>query len=226
MEAESVMATVRSGAAPSDWNVWPLRRDRVLISAILWGLLSLVGFAFFIPVLWATVPSDFIHTDAVVQSAATVIILLVGTLAFCSLWLTIEALLRVRRANDYWLIITPDLFIKAQPRHLYQIPLEDIANITLKGVAPPSDTAVQGAIGPQHFAMGQYARIANRMGAFGAISRRTRELPSLAFRDSRDNRTIIVGTDDSFDHLAVIEQILRQRADQKDTALWRASHKN
>ena len=223
MEADAVMATVRTGTAPSEWNVWPLRRDRVLIGAAKWGLLSLIGFAFFVPVVLIMFPSDFIGAGAVQQSAATVVILLVGALALSGLWLAIEALLRARRASDYWLVITPELFIKSEPHRLFQIPLEDIADITLKGIAQPSDTAVEGAVGPQFFAMGQYARIANRMGVRGATSARTRGTPSLAFRDRRDNRTITVGTDDSFDHLAAIEQVLRERAGQREELLWRAS---
>ena len=223
MEADTVMATVRTGTTPNEWNVWPLRRDRVLIGAAKWGLLSLMGFVLFVPVVLVMFPSDIIGAGAVQQSAATVVILLIGALALCSLWLTIEALLRARRASDYWLVITPNLFIKAEPHRLYHIPLEDIADITLKGVAPPSDTAVEGAVGPQLFAMGQYARIANQMGIRGAISARTRGTPSLAFRDTRDNRTITIGTDDSFDHLAAIDQVLRERAGQREEALWRAS---
>ncbi len=223
MEAATVIASVRSGAAPSEWNVWPLRRNYVLVSAAKWGLLSLIGFVIFVPVLLATFPSDFIHTGAAQQSLATVIILLVGALAFGSLGLAIEALLRAWRASDYWLIITPDVFIKAQPRNLYQIPLEDIADLTLKGVSMPNDAAVRSSVGPQHFAMGQYSRIAERMGVIGSMSRRTRESPSLAFRDRRDNRTIIIATDNSFDHLGAIEHILRERTGQREDALWRAS---
>lgn len=221
MEAETVMATVRSGAAPSEWNVWPLRRDRVLVGAAKWGLLALVGFALFVPVALATIPADFNHTGAVQQSVATIIILLVGTVAFGSLWLAIEALLRVRRASDYWLVITPDLFLKAEPRRLYQIPLEDIADITLKGVEQPNDFAASQPT----LAMGQFSRIADRMGVMGAMSRRSRSAPSLAFRDRRDNRTIIVGTDDSFDHLGAIDLILRERAGKREEAVWRASLK-
>ncbi len=226
MDAETILATARAGAAPSEWNVWPLRRDRVLIGAAKWGLLSIVGFALFVPILLSTFPSDFVHADAFRQSAATVVILLAGAMAFGSLWLAIESLLRARRASDYWLVITPDQFIKAEPRRLYQIPLEDIANITLKGVPLPSDPTVQESLGPQHLAMGQFTRVADRMGVVGAMSRRSSTVPSLAFRDRRDNRTIIVGTDDSFDHLAAIDQILRERAGQKEEAIWRASLKH
>jgi hypothetical protein len=226
MEAESIMSTVRSGKAPSDWNVWPLRRDRVLVGAAKWGLLSLVGFVLFVPIVMATVPSDFVNTGAIQQSIVTAIIILVGALAVCSLYLAIEALLRARRASEHWLVITPDLFIKAGPRRLFEIPLEDIADITLKGVAPPTDTAVQGAIGPQYFAMGQFSRIANQMGVMGGARTRTRGAASLAFRDRRDNHVVTIGTDDSFDHLGAIESILRERAAQKEEKSWRASLKS
>lgn len=226
MDAETILAKARSGEAPSDWNVWPLRRSRVLVASVKWGALSVAGFALLVPILIATIPSALVGASALQQSVVVTILLLVGALAVCSLWLAFDAALRARRASDYWLIITPDLFIKAEPRRLYAAPLEDVADVTLKGVAPPSDTQVQGAIGPQLFAAGQYARIANQMGVAGANRSRARGAPSLAFRDRRTNRVVTVGTDDSFDHLGAIEFILRERAAQKEEKSWRASLKN
>jgi hypothetical protein len=225
MDAETILTTARSGAAPSEWNVWPLRRDRVLTGAAKWGALSLIGFILLVPIVIVTVPSDFVNAGAAQQSLATAIIMLVGALAIISLWLAVAALARVRRAADYWLIITPDVFIKAEPRRLFEIPLEDVADITLKGVAPPSDIAVQGDIGPQYFAMGMFGRIANRAGVMGVSRKTSRSAPSLAFRDRRDNRIVIISTDDAFDHLGAIEHILRERVDQKEDRAWRASLK-
>ena len=223
MDAETVLATVRAGDAPSDWNVWPLRRNRVLVAALKWGLMALFGFALLIPVLIGTIPDDFVNADGFKQSVATTIILLVGALAFSSLWLSLEALMRARQASEYWLVITPTLFVQTKPRQLFSIPLEDIGDITLKGVAQPSDTQVEGAVGPQQFAMGQFGRIATTMGVRGGATRRSRSSPSLAFRDRRDNRVITVGIDDSFDHLGAIDHILRERAGQREESLWRAS---
>jgi hypothetical protein len=225
MEAEAIMAAIHAGNPPSDWNVWPLRRKQVTVAAIKWGLMAVVGFAVLIPILINTVPADFDHADGFKQSVATTLILLVGALAFSSLWLTIDALLHLRSAEKYWLVITPEHFVKADPRRLYSIPLEDIGDITLKGVALPSDTEVEGAIGPQQFAMGQFSRVANQMGVRQVAVRRSRASPSLAFRDRRDNRVITVGVDDSFDHLGAIEHILRERTAQREEALWRASLK-
>lgn len=225
MEAEAVMAKVHEGSAPSDWNVWPLRRNRVTVAAIKWGLMAIVGFALLIPILINTVPADFDHADGFKQSVATILILLVGALAFSSLWLTIDALIRLRYADKYWLIITPEQFVKADPRRLYSIPLEDIGDITLKGVDLPSDTQVEGAIGPQQFAMGQFGRVANQMGVRQVAVRRSRASPSLAFRDRRDNRVITVGIDDAFDHLGALDHILRERTAQREEAIWRASLK-
>ena len=223
MDAETILATARAGAAPSEWNVWPLRRDRMLFAAFKWGLLSLVGFALLVPILIVTVPSDFVGARAGQKALATAIILLVAALAVSSLWLTVEALLRARQAADYWLIITPDVFIKAEPRRLFEIPLEDVGDITLKGVAPPSDIEVRDAMGPQHFAMGMMGQIANRMGVPGVTKKQTRSAPLLAFRDRRDNRTVIVSTDDAFDHLGAIEQILMERVAKKEDQAWRKS---
>lgn len=225
MDAATILAMARAGAAPSDWNVWPLRRDRVLFAALKWGLLSLIGFALFVPILIVTVPSDFVGAGAAQKALATAVILLVGALAFSSLWLTVDALLRARQAAGYWLIITPDVFVKAEPRRLFEISLEDIGDITLKGVSPPSDIEVQNAIGPQHFAMGMFGQIANRMGVAGVTKKQARSAPSLAFRDRRDNRAVIISTDDSFDHLGAIEQILAERVGQKEDQSRRNSLK-
>lgn len=228
MDAETVMETVRAGSAPSDWNVWPLRRNILLISALKWGILALIGFALLGPVLLVTVPDDFVNADALHQSLATMVILLVGAVAFGSLGIVIEALLRARRAKDYWLVITPDQFIKAQPNRLYHIPLEEIGDITLKGVAPPSDTQVEGAVGPQYFAMGRFSAIANQMGITGAARRRRGETTSLAFRDKRDNKIIVVSSDAAFDHLGAIDEILRERTAKREQEVRRKArpHKN
>ncbi|HEX9035597.1 MAG TPA: hypothetical protein VF808_01250 [Ktedonobacterales bacterium] len=222
MDVDAILAKARAGEFPSDWNVWPLRRNYMITSAIKWGLMSVVGFVVLVPVVIATIPSDFAHKDGFTQSMATAILLLLGALAFSSLWLTIDAILRALRAQDYWLVITPLLFIKAEPRRIYSIPLEDIGDITLKGVNPPSDVATQGALGPQHFAMGQFPRIATQMGVRQTAPKRSGQSPSLAFRDRRDNRVITVGMDSAFDHLGAIEHILRERAAQREDALARA----
>jgi hypothetical protein len=46
------------------------------------------------------------------------------------------------------------------------------------------------------------------LGAPGTSRREFRRPPSLAFQDKRTKRAVMVATDDSFDQLAVLEEIL------------------
>ena len=72
MDAEAILDQARSGNAPSEWNVWPLRRGYVRASALKWGLLAIIGFALLIPVALITIPADFVGQAAAVQIVALV----------------------------------------------------------------------------------------------------------------------------------------------------------
>ena len=82
MDAESVLEQARSDHPPSEWNVWPLRRDYVLTSAMKWGLLGVVGLAMFIPTALLTIPSDFVGTSTAEQLLATLMLTLLAAMAF------------------------------------------------------------------------------------------------------------------------------------------------
>jgi hypothetical protein len=222
MDAETILETVRAGNAPSEWNVWPLRRQYVRSSALKWSALGLVGFALLIPVLIIMVPDDIFRGDSYQKSFAVVAILLVGWMAFGSLWIVVEALLRLRRATSYWLVITPDVFVKAQPNNLYSIPLEQVGDITLKGVSQAAQGTSPGELSSQQMlAMGGFAGIGNQL---GMRPRRASGPASLAFRDRRDNRVIVVSTDGSFDHLGALYEILSERVGKKEEAARRSAH--
>lgn len=223
MDAETIMETARAGNAPSEWNVWPLRRDFVRTSALKWGTMALVGFALLIPVLIIMFPDDVLNGSGFQQSLGVVVILFVGWLAFGSLWIVIDALLRLRRASEYWLVITSDFFIKARPNHLYSIPLEQVGDITIKGVdLAPAVTAAQESANLQALTMARFSGLGNQLGL--ARTRRVGGQPSLAFRDRRDNRIVVVGTDASFDHLAAIYEILTERAGKKEMQALHAAN--
>jgi hypothetical protein len=222
MDAEHILEAVRAGNAPSEWNVWPLRRQYVRSSALKWSVLALIGVALLIPVLIIMVPDDILKGSAFQQSFAVVAILLVGWMAFGSLWIVVNALLCLRRADAYWLVITPDLFVKAQPNSLYSIPLEQVGDITLKGVPLAPQGAPAGDLSSQQMiALGGFAGIGNQL---GFRARRASGPTSLAFRDRRNNRVFVVSTDGSFDHLGALYEILSERVGQKEAAARRAAH--
>ncbi len=227
MDAESVLEQARSDHPPSEWNVWPLRRDYVLTSAVKWGLLGVVGLAMFIPTALLTIPSDFIGTSTVERLLATLMLTMLAAMAFGGIGIALYDLWRLMRSRDFWLIITPEMFVKAEPGRIIHTPLENVANVTLKGVRVPSDSADTNdeASGPApQFFMGQrLVGFANVAGVRGVSRQRARGNTSLAYRDSRDNKVIVVCTDDAFDHMAAIYHILRERAAIREDQVWRAS---
>ncbi|HEY7976286.1 MAG TPA: hypothetical protein VID72_13145, partial [Ktedonobacterales bacterium] len=104
-------------------------------------------------------------------------------------------------------------------------PLEYVANLTLKGVRLPSEdgNAETGAPMSQFLIAGRLVNFANRAGIPGVSRQRTRGNASLAYRDARDNKVITVCTDDSYDQMAAIYQLLRDRAAAREDKVWRAS---
>lgn len=226
MDANAVLAQARSDRPPSEWNIWPLRRDYVRISAIKWGALAVIGFAIFIPAALAMIPSDFVGVSDGVRILALVTLLLLSTLAFGAAGVVGYDIWRLTHANDFMLVITPELFIKAQPGRVIETPLEHVQHVTLNGVAMPEEgnsTAVMPL--SQMFVGGRLIALANRAGIPGVTRRRVRGAPSLAYRDGRDNRVVVVCTDDAFDHMGAIYQLLRDRAATREEKIWRASFK-
>ncbi|HZC07563.1 MAG TPA: hypothetical protein VE338_18150 [Ktedonobacterales bacterium] len=225
MDSEAILERARSGQAPSEWNVWPLRRDYVRISAFKWALLAIVGFAILIPVALTVIPADFVGQGVVEQSFAAALLLLLCALAFGSLGIAAHDVWRLARANAFWLVITPETFVKAGPRQLIETPLEHVANLTLKGVPIPTEggNSENTVAMSQFMVAGRLVNFANRSGIPGVSRQRARGSASLAYRDSRDNKVITVCTDDSFDQMAAIYELLRDRAAAREEKVWRAS---
>ena len=200
MDAQAVLTTVRSGDVPSSWFVWPLRRDYVLRSAVLWSGAALLGLVLFIPASIATLPSfPQRHTGGIIFTS--VILLLLGALAIGGAGLSIYDFYRLKNAHDYWLVLTPDEFVKAEPRKVVHVPLEYVGDIIMRGVKLPEDER-------------ESANALMRSGALGhlfggvRLRREPKTPPSLSFIDRRTDKSVVVSTDESFESLFTLEQIL------------------
>lgn len=222
MDVESILEQARSDRPPSEWNIWPLRRDFVRDSAIKWGLLAIVGFAIFIPVALQMIPGDFVGTGTGEKIFAIVVLALLGALAFGSAGIVGHDVWRLLHARDYLVVITPELFVKASPGHVVSTPLEHVTNVTLNGVALASASGVD--LPPQRFVFSpRLLDFANPSGGATVPRQRARGAASLAYLDSRDNKIVTVCTDDAFDSMAAIYELLRSRAATRSDKLWRES---
>ena len=227
MDSGTIIDQVRSGHPPSEWNVWPLRSAYVRVAAFKWALLGVIGFALLIPVAIAIIPSDFVGTSDLERSLAIILLALLGTMAFGGVGIAAHELWRLTHARDFWLVITPETFVKSEPGRIVETPLEHVTDLTLKGVTMPTEGNLQtGAAMSQYLLGGRLIAFANRAGIPGMVRSRARGAASLAYRDSRDNKVIVVCTDDSFDQMAAVYQLLRDRAAAREDKLWRASLKS
>lgn len=211
MDPESILATVRSGQVPSDWTVWPLRKDKVRHSGLEYLVIGLFGLVIFVPAAISTIPSNF-EGGAFGAGATAVFLLLIGAVAFGGLGIAAYDFFRLANADRYSIVLTPDDFIMQTPRRIVHVPMEDVAYLTLKGVrmehAPsPEDTLAAGGM------LGGAGRM------FLMRTRQPKQAPSLAFQDRRTGREVIVARDDSFEELSALEEILATYVFNKERRL-------
>ncbi|MBF6590844.1 MAG: hypothetical protein IVW57_09995 [Ktedonobacterales bacterium] len=202
MEAQTILDTVRSGNVPSEWNVWSLRRDRVRRGMLGWIATAVLGFALFIPATLSTVPANFTRGSGAV--VFTLLLLgILGLMAFGGLAFTLGDAWRLRHADQYLLVMTPDDFVLSTPRRLIHVPMAQIGFVTLRGVKSPQQRFAEER--EDVYSSGR--RITRSVGAV-SFNRQPRTAPSLAFMDLRDHSEVVVATDDSFEDLTVLEQVL------------------
>jgi hypothetical protein len=209
MDAEAVLATARSDNVPSEWNVWPLHKDRVKRSVLNWAIIGVIGLVLFIGAVVATVPDNFTRGNLAIV-ATSFLLLVLATMAFGGLGIAIYDLWRLRHADEFWLVITPDDYVKAQPGKVTHVPMDSIGYITLKGVKSPQMREME-----RHRENMEQSNIMTRMGNILIPRRQPSSAPSLAFVDLRDDKPVVVGTDNSFDDLYVIEDVLQYLVEAK-----------
>jgi len=215
MDAETVLATARSGIAPQTWTILPLQRAHLRRSVLNWGLLSGVGFILLIPAFFATVPSNFQagRGSSVVTGA---LLLILGAVAFGSLGIALYDWFRLQHAEDYLIVITPDDYVKAERGRITHVPMEYISYITLRGIKIPTRETdnvrdpVQG-IGMGPIGVGSFNRMLSTR-----PRREMKSAPSLAFVDTRNDKVVVVATDDSFGDLPSLERLIQINSDAKE----------
>ncbi len=208
-EAQAILDRARSGDAPSNWHVWPLRRDVVARDMWSWAGIAAFGLLLFLPAARVMIPDNF-HGDAGKEVISVIILGVLGFMAFGALYLLITDLQRLRLQGEYLLIMTPDDYVKAEPRRITHVPMDQIDNITLKG-AQVEDERARSSSGAF---VGMDRSITDRV--IGAFRRKPKVSPSLAFRDLRTDAAVIVSRDNSFDELAALEQVLRLHVSAKE----------
>jgi hypothetical protein len=206
MDAEAVLATARSGAAPGSWTLWPLRPERVRRSVRNWLAAALFGFVLLIPFIIIILrPGFFDGIFSIV--VAVLLLLLLAAVAFGSVAIAVYDLWRLRHADEFILVVTPQDYVKAEPGKITHVPMSEIVYVTLKGVKTPPEPRAQPRTEepPTKGVMGQMMNP-------GVIRREPARAPALSFLDLRTDTEVTVTTDDSFGDLLALAETLRTYA--------------
>ncbi len=209
--AEALIARARSGTYPPNWYVWPLQSDKVRRGLIRWAIYTVGGFLFFVPALFVMIPDNF-SGDGGIAVASLVVLILLGTMAFGSLYYLVLDLRRLGAARDHLLLMTPDDFVRLEPGRITHVPMDCIDSITLKGMRSP---------GSQYYTP-QTVRSTSTsvllMPQRRQVSHSPFRAPLLTFRDTRTKKIITLTQDDAFDDLRALEELLSTFVDEKERA--------
>ena len=212
MDALVILEKARSNDVPDSWNVWPLHTERVRRSVLGWGVCGVAGFILLAFVVSATIPDDFIHGTGM-AIFASILLTLVGAVAFGSSGIAIYDIWRLMHASEFLLVITPDDYLRVEPGNKHtHVPMEDIANVTMRGVKVnmPHEAMRDADISN----MTPIKRLSRVAGNF-YTPREPKRAPVLAFVDTRTNTEVIVARDNSFDDIATLEQVISYLVDAK-----------
>lgn len=210
MDVQEILSRVRSGDVPSSWDVWRQRNDRVSQDLGMFAFGAILGLLFFGVAFFAMVPGNFQHgLGPAIPSFVLLVVLAV--LGFGSLGLVIQDVLRLLRASQYLLIMTPDDFVKVEPGRITQVPMDQIRNVTLKGVKVNQQADSRDTLNDARVQVGTQ-RAAAQFGVMGwligAVARQPRVSPSLAFLDTRTDTAVVVSNDNSFGDLRALQDAL------------------
>lgn len=203
MDAAEILSTARSGDAPSNWVILPLRRKEVSLSILGWAVGAIIGLGLFFALFAATFPDNFEHGAGGIIITGLFLAVL-GFVGIGSLWLLIKDSLRLLRADRSIIVITPQLYCKQDGNKIDLVPLEEVGYVTTKGARAPARhsswatyEAPAPAVDPEDRRVSASAT-AGRM--FFPRRRRPRGPTSVAFVDLRSDKKIMVTNDHSYGH--------------------------
>ena len=212
MEAAEILSTARSDSAPHNWVILPLRRNQVGLAILGWAVGTILGLALFAGLFLATWPDNFEHGAGGIIITSVFLALLAFT-GVGSLWLMVKDTLRLFRANESIIVITPHAYCKQDGKRIDLVPLEEVGYLTTKGARAPGSHSSwaryeeqQSSYTPQDR---QLSAGGNIRQMFGWRRRNPRGPTSVAFVDLRTDKKILVTNDSSYGHPYEVGQTLQ-----------------
>ncbi len=217
MEAAEILERARTSGdeTPPGWLVLPLVKQKVTTAILGWVTGVIIGFGLFTFIAFATIP--FNYEQGVISGCySTILMLAMLFIGGGSAWSLVSDVRRLRQADKYLIVITPDEFVKQEGEKIVDVPLMYVRHVTARGVPPPDRSAAKNGVrdipsagenvgsfifGRAFFPSGQRMR-----------RKRMRTPTTLAFLDARTENEVVVATDGSYGDTFEIAAYLKQYA--------------
>lgn len=216
MEAAEILERARMGdEAPQGWLILPLLTRKVATGIAGWALGAIIGFGLFAIIAAIVIPYNY--EQGVFAGCFSTFLL--GMMLFIgggSLWAMVSDIRRLRRADQYLIVITPDDFVKQEGKKIVHVPLADVRHVTARGARPPDRTPNQNALrevpgSGENLAGFVFGRAFFPSG-MRQRRRRMRTPTTLAFVDARTDDEVVIATDNSYGDTFEIAAYLKQYA--------------
>lgn len=217
MEADEILIQAKtSSQPPHGWIILPLLRRKVAVGLVGWTVGTLLGLGLFAAVASIVIPANYQH-GALGALFTTLLLVLLLFIGGGSLWTLIADVRRLRRADSYLIVITPEDFVKQEGTKIVHVPLANVRYVTARGKAPADRAPTEGN-GVRHVpSVGEgiagffFGRGFIPSGE-GTNRKRLRTPTSLAFIDTRTDREVTVVTDEAYGDPFLIAAFLKQYA--------------
>src|SRR5258708_8864104 len=144
MESGEIIDQARVGdEAPHGWIVLPLLRNKVTIAIAGWIIGAIIGLGLFALMASVMIPNNFQNGPpaAIFSSILLGVVLFIG---IGSIWAAIGDIGRLRNADKYLIVITPEDFVKQEGKKIIHVPLRNVRHVTAPGGTPPDRPAPSG----------------------------------------------------------------------------------
>jgi len=215
MQAEEILAQVKTTGGKSGWVIFPLLRNKVMWAIIGWALGILMGVLLLAIIIPIVIPYNYERGVAPIIFTTLLLGVLVA-LVVGSLVLMVVDLRRLLNINNHLIVITSEDFVKQEGDKIIQVPLTHVRYVTPRGRSPKEQAAATmederiPPVGGSAF--GSLLGLGRGGSSSTTRRKRVRTPTSLAFLDVRDDTEVVVVSDDSFGDPFTIATLLKEYA--------------
>lgn len=219
MDADAILARLDDGSQiPADWTVIPIIRRRLIVNLLEWAFGIIIGGGLFAVIAPIVIPYNYTRSFGL-AAFSTILLAICLFIALASLYLLVVDIVRLRNADRYRIVLTPQDFLMQEGNKVTYVPMASVDYVTARGKPQAQSTMPT----EEESATANVPGIGENVSAFffgrgmtkgGRRWRRNRmRTPaSVAFIDSRHNKEVLVINDTAFGDPYAIGTVLKEYA--------------